>query len=356
MQTLSLGESGPKTKMAADCAKLRPMQVHPLTRPRRAIYGVIAAASLTGLVEIGMRLGGVSPAYRPELMGQWQTHPNLKDHTMVGSREPHNFSMSTNSDGLRTEVRPARTSGIFRVVLMGDSNVFGWGLNDDETLVAQTQRLLGAEESPIEIINAGQPGYSTAQSAWLFSETIQSYTPDLTIVFLSMHDHNRVLVSDTEVWRGPKGPMAWLRVTLARHSRIYESLRRVRHTRSAEPQLMPQDTEEAARVPRVSDEDRGLVLAEMRELAHTWGGSVGLGLMPDVSDLRQGATGGSFKRIGQQWGEDWTAEAQSPMVNLRTCCPEGGEALVFPFDNGHMNSKGNAAAAKALAVILRAER
>jgi hypothetical protein len=43
------------------------------------------------------------------------------------------------------------------------------------------------------------------------------------------------------------------------------------------------------------------------------------------------------------------------MVNLRGCCPEGGEALVFPFDHGHMNSGGNAATAKALAEILRAQ-
>jgi lysophospholipase L1-like esterase len=305
-----------------------------------------------GLAEIGLRLDGQRPAYQANQMGQWQTTPNMAERRMRGSREPHDFLLSTNADGLRTAVPRAREPDTKRVALMGDSNVFGWGLNDGQTLAAQAETLLHKEGLQIEIINAGQPGYSTAQVSWLFERTVAQYQPDLTVVFLSMHDHNRVLVSDAEIWRGTNGAIAWLRVSLARHSAIYARLRRMRHAQAATAQLMPDDAEEGARVRRVSDEERGVLLGRMKTQAEAWGGTIALGLLPDVADLSQGGASAFPARLGQRWAEDFSAS--EPMINLRHCCPEGGESLVFAFDRGHMNAAGNAATATALATALRA--
>jgi lysophospholipase L1-like esterase len=304
---------------------------------------------VVGLVEIGLRLGGVGAAYDPSRLGRWQTTPNLVNHQMVGTREPHDFRLSTNADGLRTDTPRARTEGRVRIALMGDSNVFGWGLDNAETLAAQTERKMRSAGHDVEIINAGQPGYSTAQATWLFGETLQHYTPDLTIVFLSMHDHNRVLVSDKEIWQGADGPARPLQVFLARHSRIYEALRRRLYPMAHEPQVMPDELGEGARVPRVSDRERRDLLDGMLATAQAHGGEIGLGLMPDVADLRQGAV---IPRLGQVWAEAWTAEHGMPMFNLRACCTGHGEAFVFPFDKGHMNVGGNAKTAIALAEAL----
>ena len=330
------------------------MRAPPLTPARRVLYGLIVASCLVGLTEIGLRLSGVGPAYRPDEMGQWQTTPGLKERRMRGSREPHDFVLSTNMDGLRTQVPTVRTTGVRRVALMGDSNVFGWGLDDTQTLAAQTELALRARGHEVEIINAGQPGYSTAQAAWLFGQVLSAYTPDLTVVFLSMHDHNRVLVSDKEVWQGPSGPSARLRVLLAEHSRIYTRIRAAIHSQSTKAQLMPHDPGQEDRVPRVSDAERGILVGDMATQAATWGGQVTLGLMPDISDLRSAAAQGLAPRLGEAWARAFTEEAGTPFVSLRACCPEGGEALVFPFDHGHMNAAGNVAAAQALAAALDA--
>jgi lysophospholipase L1-like esterase len=302
-----------------------------------------------GLVEIGLRLGGVGPAYDSDRMSQWQTTPDLVNRHMRGSREPHDFLLNTNADGLRTAASRGREEGVFRIVLMGDSNVFGWGIGDEQTLAARTQAELRTRNLGVEVINGGQPGYSTAQMSWLFNEVIRSYQPDLTILFLSMHDHNRVLVSDKESWRGARGPAAHLRVFLARRSRIYEVLRRRLYTGSHQTQVMPDDTAEGARVPRVSDEERGELLGEIRTQAQEWGGVISLGLMPDIADLRQGPGTHLATRMGQAWAERWSTQAGTRMFNIRACCPGGGESLVFPFDHGHMNAEGNAAAAVGLA-------
>ena len=338
----------------APCAKLPTMRRPTPSRPRRTLYGLIVAGCVVGLVEIGLRLNGVGAAYQMGMIAQWKTNPNLVDRRTIGSREPHNFVLNTNADGLRSTAIRQRTADAYRVVLMGDSNVFGWGIEDDETLAAMTQASLRAKHPTIEIINGGQPGYSTAQMSWLFSEVIRAYEPDLTILFLSMHDHNRVLVSDAESWRGADGPTAWTRVFLARHSRIYEALRRRLYSSAGRAQAMPDDTQESARVPRVSDEERRTLLGEMRTEARQWGGEITLGLMPDVADLRHGSSGQMIPRMGQAWAESWVASGGQELVNLRTCCPDGGEALVFPFDHGHMNAKGNALAALALAEWIEA--
>jgi hypothetical protein len=42
------------------------------------------------------------------------------------------------------------------VHLVGDSQVFGWGLSDDETLAARLQRLLGPG---VQVVNHGVPGF-----------------------------------------------------------------------------------------------------------------------------------------------------------------------------------------------------
>ncbi len=324
------------------------MPVRSPSWPRRTLYGLVISTSVLALTEIGLRLGGVGPAYLSSRLGRWQTHQGLKNRRMYGTREPHDFILSTNADGLRTAHSPSRTAGLPRVALMGDSNVFGWGIGNHQTLAAQTEARLQERGHAVEIINAGQPGYSTAQVSWLFQETLAAYTPDLTIVFLSMHDHNRALVSDSETWRGAQGPRATVRVLLAKHLRIYEFLRRQIYPQYDTPQLMPDDPSESARVRRVSGSERAERLREMRDLASEWGGVIALGLMPDVSDLSQNMGADLYPRHGQSWAEAWSVLTGNDMFNLRDCCPGEGEAYVFSFDHGHMNAGGNEAASHAL--------
>ena len=54
----------------------------------------------------------------------------------------------------------------------------------------------------VHVLNLGQPGYSTAMVGDLFQDTVVAYEPDLTIVFIPMHDYNKSLVSDLEFLQG----------------------------------------------------------------------------------------------------------------------------------------------------------
>ena len=70
----------------------------------------------------------------------------------------------SNSMGFRgpeiTQERPANT---VRIVGLGDSVMFGWGVRQEECYLAQLQDLLSAAypQKTWEVINTGVPGYNT---------------------------------------------------------------------------------------------------------------------------------------------------------------------------------------------------
>jgi lysophospholipase L1-like esterase len=318
-------------------------------RSLRALYGLIVACCLVGLTEIGLRLGGVEAAYDLHRLGRWQTTPNLTDVRMRGAADGHDFILNTNSDGLRTQIPTKRRPGVMRVAIMGDSNVFGWGLSEGETLAAQAQATSLKAGLELEVINAGQPGYSTAQMGWLFNEILGEYQPDLTILFLSMHDHNQVLVSDLEVLAGPQSLRADARVFLAKHSRIYEMIRRQLYSKARIVQLLPGEISSDARVSRVSDSERERVLGLMIDKAKTWDGHIAIGFLPNHKDLHPPPPNMRRTRHGETWAAQWSQQTQMALVDLRACCVGDPDDKVFPFDRGHLNARGNAQVGASLA-------
>jgi len=318
----------------------------------RLVLGLTFAAALLGLAEVGARLSGVMPAYQPDAMGRWQTQPNLSSHTMTGLREPHQFRVTTNAHGLRTPHAIAPEPGEWRVAVMGDSTVFGWGVEDTESIAAFAERTLQALERPdIRVINAGQPGYSTAMAGWLFERAVAEYQPDLTVVFVSMHDFNRTLMSDAERYLGTEGPAAGFRAFLVQHVRLYAVLRQHLYPLAHEAQLLPDRPSKEARVPRVSDAERSRVLEHMQAMATRWGGRVTVGFLPFHRDLMDGT---SPDRPGLAQAQAWSEAHGVPVLDLRACCGPGADERTFSFDRGHLNALGNDEVGEALANALAA--
>ncbi len=95
----------------------------------------------------------------------WRLRPNLDRFTLsgqLGNMPPIHFSVSTNSESRRC--MPPVGGAHNRVLFVGDSTTFGFGVEDSETVpVLIQQRLSGTE-----CINAGVPGYSAFQGRrWL---------------------------------------------------------------------------------------------------------------------------------------------------------------------------------------------
>ena len=93
-----------------------------------------------------------------------------------------------NSDGFRDREYPVgRSAGVPRVIFLGDSLTFGWGVEQEnrfsELIETRNQRL-----DSVEIINFGTGNYNLAQEVALFELKGRKYKPDQVVVFYFIND------------------------------------------------------------------------------------------------------------------------------------------------------------------------
>lgn len=89
-----------------------------------------------------------------------------------------------NSKGLRedNEVDYAKPKGRMRIVCVGGSVTFGDGVGRDATYEAWMQQNMRGRAYDVEVLNAGKPGRSLAESAALLESELFKYEPNLVIV------------------------------------------------------------------------------------------------------------------------------------------------------------------------------
>jgi len=99
----------------------------------------------------------------------------------------------TNSDGFRVsnaqeEYEKQKPKDTFRILLLGPSFAFGWGVNFEQTFGAQLQKLLTeasfVDGSRIEVLNHGVPALPPANDLEWFNHVGRHYSPNLVIQFV----------------------------------------------------------------------------------------------------------------------------------------------------------------------------
>ncbi|QDV06814.1 GDSL-like Lipase/Acylhydrolase [Planctomycetes bacterium Poly30] len=117
-------------------------------------------------------------------------HPNqTRDIYAAGNVYMHPAKI--NSMGLRGhEARPeADGDAGLRIVCLGDSFTFGWGVVDDETFPVLVEKELDAAlEKPVDVINCGLPGYNTYQEKQLYNKLMAPLKPDYVVVAWYLND------------------------------------------------------------------------------------------------------------------------------------------------------------------------
>jgi len=108
------------------------------------------------------------------------------DTCFVGART------RTNSHGLRglREYERTKVPGTFRILLLGDSQTFGHGVEFEETFGQRLEdslqsRLVG---KTIEVINTGVNGYNLYQEAAYFTQVGIGYDPDIVLILFITND------------------------------------------------------------------------------------------------------------------------------------------------------------------------
>ncbi len=98
------------------------------------------------------------------------------------------WSYTINGDGFRNP-KVVQEKGKKRILMLGDSYTFGWGVPEDAVFPRVLEKMLNAGKAGgFQIINAGIPGYNAAQEYALLDEILPWYTPDWVILNVRVDD------------------------------------------------------------------------------------------------------------------------------------------------------------------------
>ncbi|MDD5089860.1 MAG: SGNH/GDSL hydrolase family protein [Candidatus Wallbacteria bacterium] len=95
------------------------------------------------------------------------------------------FWCSINDHGFRGH--PVREN-LRKIAFIGDSVVFGVGLNDEETLPYRLQEYFASSEEIFQVLNFGVPGYNTEQASLFLERQLEKLTPDMIILGYTLND------------------------------------------------------------------------------------------------------------------------------------------------------------------------
>lgn len=118
--------------------------------------------------------------YRPDPDLNWFNRPNLRDHVDETDRMPK----STNSLGFRgtDEVPEDKDFDEFRIMVVGDSTAFGYGVPDHNTFSHVLEATLREETGrKIRVINTASPGHTSHQGLRILDRYEELIQPDLLI-------------------------------------------------------------------------------------------------------------------------------------------------------------------------------
>ena len=160
------------------------------------LLSILSTGVLLICLETGLRLTDLAPtetlAYPDEETWARVPGPFAPDQDFVDRFRPSlPHRIHINSLGFRgREFQTQKAPGVFRILCLGDSYVFGDYVNDDETFPANLERKLrqALPGRPIEVVNAGVNGYTITDEASFAREKGFSLHPDLIVVGFVLND------------------------------------------------------------------------------------------------------------------------------------------------------------------------
>ena len=132
-------------------------------------------------------------------------NPNLRFTNLPGG---HGFLMGQDvqisSQGLRDrEFTLEKPPGVYRILMLGDSTTFGWGVAQNETAAKVLERELNAAHIPgydrFEVLNSGVGNYDTVQEVTYYETRGREFHPDLVILVYFINDPEPVPVQK-RIW------------------------------------------------------------------------------------------------------------------------------------------------------------
>ncbi|MCB0337342.1 MAG: SGNH/GDSL hydrolase family protein, partial [Bdellovibrionales bacterium] len=98
----------------------------------------------------------------------------------------------TNSCGMRgPDAKVAKPLNTYRIMMLGDSFTFGWGVDEDKIfarVLEDNLNRISSNSTTFEVLNLGIPGYSTFQEVAKYLESYTDFEPDALLVYFISND------------------------------------------------------------------------------------------------------------------------------------------------------------------------
>ncbi len=111
----------------------------------------------------------------------------VHEHRPLAAARFMDVDVSINSDGLRDREYSTSSTGAYRMIFLGDSLTFGWGVPREDTFEYLLEERLN-QQGRAEILNFGIGNYNTAQEVALFVKKGLKYNPDKVVAFYFVND------------------------------------------------------------------------------------------------------------------------------------------------------------------------
>lgn len=149
----------------------------------RVVAVVVALAAVLATIAAGewllARLHPITAAYRHDPVTEYRFRPGLDIPYRTAEFATR---IRIGGDGLRL---PAAGPGRLKVLFLGDSFVFGHGVEGEQAVPHRLEALSGGL---LSVTNAGIPGYDTRRQAMLMQSIGASLKPDVVVVGFVIND------------------------------------------------------------------------------------------------------------------------------------------------------------------------
>jgi len=191
---------------------------------KRLGVSLLAFVLAVGLAEVGLRLAGYRPVRDaggdPSLFHVLRPADDRDEaYELVPGAHGHFWEsdVHVNSLGFRgDEVAATPAPGTNRILALGDSTTFGYGVGAEEAWPAVLERLLAQAPGapPVEVLNLGIPGYDTLNEAARLAGRGLALDPDLALVGYCLNDASVATAKLTHALRIRRYASPWYRLRL----------------------------------------------------------------------------------------------------------------------------------------------
>jgi hypothetical protein len=101
--------------------------------------------------------------------------PDPHERNAQNFRDDHDYAVS-------------KPDGTTRIIVIGDSMAFGWGVDLKDTLAKQTEKKMQAKGAKVEVLNLSQPAFNTMAEIALLKTQGFAYKPDVVVMAYTLDD------------------------------------------------------------------------------------------------------------------------------------------------------------------------